>query len=96
MIFTHIVPAGASAMNCRYTKIAPVNQYPQIKDRNQHRYLQARMVFPGKKTTPFVGIYNELKNVIHVLVKQNLKDWKIIDIVLFLFNVEIVFIKKKK
>jgi hypothetical protein len=21
------------------------------------------MVFPGKKTTPFVGIYNELKNV---------------------------------
>ena len=31
---------------------------------------------------------------LHVPVKQNLKDWKIIDIVLFLFNVEIVFIKK--
>jgi hypothetical protein len=29
-----------------------------------------------------------------VLVKQNLKDWKIIDIVLF--NAEIGFIKKKK
>jgi hypothetical protein len=35
-----------------------------------------------------------LSVIIHVFVKQNLKDWKIIDIVLFLFNVEIVFIKK--
>jgi hypothetical protein len=32
-----------------------------------------------------------LSVIIHVLVKQNLKDWKIIDIVLF-FNVEIIFI----
>ena len=31
-----------------------------------------------------------------LLVKQNLKDWKIINIVSFMFNVEIVFIKKKK
>ena len=55
------------------------------------------MVFPGEKTTPVVGIYDEnvFSVIIHVLVKQNLKDWKIIDIVLFLFNVEIVFIKKK-
>jgi hypothetical protein len=41
------------------------------------------MVFPGEKTTPVVGIYDEnvFSVIIHVLVKQNLKDWKIIGFV---------------
>jgi hypothetical protein len=42
----------------------------------------------------FIMNLKVLSVIIHVFVKQNLKDWKIIDIVLFLFNVEIVFIKK--
>ena len=33
----------------------------QRLDQNQHHYLQTRMLFTGEKTTPVVGIYNELK-----------------------------------